>query len=180
MDQQSSAHPKRALTVSAVAVGGLLLSALALNACSAAEAEGQPVAAVASPSASTQSSASADAPTPKPTPVSAPPSKAFCKDLTSLLNSRAALTVVAAEVNADPADMQQALLGYVPELQGFIDALPKDVPNNIRSTLGQFNTNMQNKIVAGTITVDDIDLIKFTDDDIRKYVVQTCKTKLKY
>lgn len=179
MNPESSTHPRRAFGVAAFAIGTMLFAALALNACSSAEAESQasPEAASAEPSLQPTATASAQ---PSPQNSAAPPTKAFCKDLASLLNSREALTLVAAEMNQDPAEMQRALLGYVPELQAFIDGLPKDVPNNIRSTLGQYNTNLQNKIVAGSISVDDIGLIKFTDDDIRKYAVQTCGVKLKY
>lgn len=164
--------------VSSACVAGLLLAAATLNACSSAVAQDVVAPSVAASSAATTaplSSASA-----KPIPVSGPPSKEFCKDLAELLNSDPALRLVAAEVNLDSDEAHAALLAYIPKLQHFIDGLGKDTPNNIRATLGQFNTNLQNKILQRTITPDDLDLVKYTDDDIRHYAVTTCGQKLKY
>jgi len=178
----SAAPARRAFITSAACVAGMLLAAFGLNACASAVAEDQPAptASVETATSNAQNPSPAPSASAKSVPVSGPPSKAFCKDLAKLLNSDAALQLVAAEVNLDSDEAHAALLAYIPKLQHFIDGLGKDTPNNIRATLGQFNTNLQNKILQRTITPDDLDLVKYTDDDIRHYAVTTCQQRLTY
>ena len=172
------AHEGRTLLVSAFAGAALTAAAFALSACGTTVAE--------APAPPAQS-LTAEAPEPTVSPKASaaaqpgkPPTKAFCRDLAKLLNSDAALELVAAEMNIDSAQAHAALLQYIPKLQRFVDGLDDATPDNVRSTLGQFNTNLQNKILQRTITADDLDLIKYTDDDLRRYAVTTCGQKLQY
>lgn len=175
-------RPGRAVLVSAATAAALAGAAFGLSACSSAVAEDRTAAAStpAAPSTPAQSPSSAGSSSAAPSAPAKPPTKQFCKDLAALLNSAPAHELVAAEVNQNSEEAHAALLSYIPKLQHFIDALGPDTPNNIRSTLGQFNTDLQNKILQRTITSDDLYLIKYTDDDIRHYAVSTCGQRLTY
>lgn len=174
-------RPGRAMLASAAAVAAMAGAAFGISACSRAVAENQ--AAVTTESHAPSAAPMPQTPTPSAVEPSAspqPPTKQFCRDLAKLLNSKAAHELVAAEVNQNSDEAHAALLSYIPTLQHFIDHLDAKTPNNIRSTLGQFNTDLQNKILQRTISADDLYLIKYTDDDIRHYAVATCGQRLTY
>ncbi len=175
----STSRPLRSLAIAGASVAGLLLAAASLNGCSSAVAE-DTTGATAPVVEGASKAPSSPTPSSKSTTASKPPTKAFCRDLAQLLNSDAAHELVAAEMNIDSDQAHAALLQYIPKLQRFVDGLDDTTPDNVRSTLGQFNTNLQNKILQRTITADDLDLIKYTDDDLRHYTVTTCGQKLQY